>query len=128
MLPWPVQALSKCVEPVRKRLTGSGVLVPRGTPDNPDYEVTDFGKALASSHMGLTLGTKVLEVSRLHVSTCVVVPAKNKNVTCGPHLPELLRSLTLLSMVLEVRALPTGLILLWAGTVLGCAAKLTQGE
>ena len=82
MLPWPVQALLKCVEPVRKRLTGSGVLVPRGTPDNPDYEVTDFGKALAASHMGLTLGNKVLEVSRLHLGACAVVPAKARKRPC----------------------------------------------
>ena len=78
MLPWLVQTLLRCVEPVRKRLTGSGVLIPRGTPDNPDYEVTDFGKALAASHMGLTLGSKVLEVSRCtraYVMWCVPTQA-----------------------------------------------------
>ena len=79
MLPCPLQTLLKCVEPVRKRLTGSGVLIPRGTPESPAYEVTDFGKALAAAHMGLTLGSKVLEVSRLHVKTCVVVPANARN-------------------------------------------------
>ena len=84
MLPWPVQTLLKCVEPVRKRLTGSGVLIPRGTPESPDYDVTAFGKALAAAHMGLNLGSKVLEVSRLHVSTCVVMPAKDQKQPFRP--------------------------------------------
>ena len=48
-------------------------------------------------------------------------------VTWGLHLPESLGSLTLWSLVLEEGALPTGLMLPWAGTVLGCTTKLTLG-